>query len=536
MNTASFFTLTIGQQPGPKGTGQQALGGTPFETLPPGMEGLAFFDQILTRIMEANAEKAAEGETKEASLPLTSDNPMLEETPELDIAELVADSPEIAEEVEQHSIDEETDLAETLALNQQAFDEILKPFETTTITIENIAGAHGENAYAKIGLLKAMLVGTEKDAPAFDNHIKAVIEKVEALIEEGSPVLIALNITPEQIADLKAQIESEAAFEAEIAVEATKTMAPEAPETTPAAALFAVIVSLLPPQARNDATPASQHTAAPHSAAGQPAPASDVAAALNNMTVGANADAQTMNTAPTPTEGFEETLQKFTGEADPKPAQTEKPAAADNAPAPKPDLSALQNLGFNLEGTIFAGMNALNGLAERLGFGAEGFQVNSLSQFTNLLTQTQTASQAHPAMQTVAATIQKAAGNGEAKNLIIQLDPPELGRVEVRMEFGDDKSLKTVLTAEKPETYLMLQRDAHLLERALQDIGLDGDSALSFELAQDGHEFSHDGGHDSGGQSSGSQQGGESPEEIIEATMTWQVDPETGHTHYNILA
>jgi hypothetical protein len=82
----------------------------------------------------------------------------------------------------------------------------------------------------------------------------------------------------------------------------------------------------------------------------------------------------------------------------------------------------------------------------------------------------------------------------------------------------------------------MLQRDAQLLERALQETGLeaDGDS-LSFELAQDNEGFNQDGNHD-GSRNQTGKNGNDGEEEIIETTMTWQVDPESGHMRYNILA
>ena len=87
------------------------------------------------------------------------------------------------------------------------------------------------------------------------------------------------------------------------------------------------------------------------------------------------------------------------------------------------------------------------------------------------------------------------------------------------------------------ETYLMLQRDAQLLERALQDAGLDADGGLSFELAEHGFDFDQNnqrgGGHDNGG--TGASDEGEEIE-ILESTMTWSVDPETGHTRYDIWA
>ncbi|MBK9561639.1 MAG: flagellar hook-length control protein FliK [Micavibrio sp.] len=140
---------------------------------------------------------------------------------------------------------------------------------------------------------------------------------------------------------------------------------------------------------------------------------------------------------------------------------------------------------------------------------------------------------AAPGCQVVAATISKAAANGETKNITLQLEPPELGRVEVRMAFSKDKTVKAIVVAEKPETHLLLQRDGHLLERALFDSGLDaGGSSLSFELAHEGYDFNGRGGDGNGGYARNEG----APEEIIESTMTWRVDPETGHMRYSILA
>src|SRR5690606_23241412 len=76
------------------------------------------------------------------------------------------------------------------------------------------------------------------------------------------------------------------------------------------------------------------------------------------------------------------------------------------------------------------------------------------------------AGQPHPATQLVAATMTKAGKEGIADTMTLQLDPPELGTVNIRLEFGKDKSVKAHLTVEKAETYLMLQRDGLALERA----------------------------------------------------------------------
>ena len=68
----------------------------------------------------------------------------------------------------------------------------------------------------------------------------------------------------------------------------------------------------------------------------------------------------------------------------------------------------------------------------------------------------------------------------------IRLDPPELGRVEVRLELGSDNTVRALLAAERTETLAELQRSARDLERALAEAGLDvGEDALSFSLTGD---------------------------------------------------
>lgn len=74
-------------------------------------------------------------------------------------------------------------------------------------------------------------------------------------------------------------------------------------------------------------------------------------------------------------------------------------------------------------------------------------------------------------------------GNNE---FTIRLNPPEMGRVEVRLEFSADGGVRAALFAEKPETLNLLQRDAAALERALNDAGVKTDSgSLNFSLQRD---------------------------------------------------
>lgn len=213
-------------------------------------------------------------------------------------------------------------------------------------------------------------------------------------------------------------------------------------------------------------------------------------------------------------------------------------AASANKNAPAQGNTALPAwMAFSGEEFSLDGLD--DGLSLQQGALSSGNLAQSLqSGLTGLVTQAPAAGQAHPAVQMVAATIQKAVKAGEDTNIKLQLDPPELGRVEVKMSFGKDGPAKIVLTAEKPETYMMLQRDSHALQQALQDAGLDTDGgSLSFELAQDNHDFGdgnrRGGGHDSGGTGASSDAG---EQDLIETTIAWRTDPETGLTRYNILA
>ena len=67
----------------------------------------------------------------------------------------------------------------------------------------------------------------------------------------------------------------------------------------------------------------------------------------------------------------------------------------------------------------------------------------------------------------------------------IRLDPPELGRVDVKLNVDKHGQVNTHLTVDRPETLDLLRRDAQSLERALQQSGLKtSDGNLEFSLRQ----------------------------------------------------
>ncbi len=76
-----------------------------------------------------------------------------------------------------------------------------------------------------------------------------------------------------------------------------------------------------------------------------------------------------------------------------------------------------------------------------------------------------------------------AQSNAGRNRFEIRLDPPELGRIDVRLEIDGDGHVKSRLIVERSETLDMLRRDAPQLERALQQAGLKtSDNALEFSL------------------------------------------------------
>jgi chemotaxis protein MotD len=65
----------------------------------------------------------------------------------------------------------------------------------------------------------------------------------------------------------------------------------------------------------------------------------------------------------------------------------------------------------------------------------------------------------------------------------IRLDPPDLGRIDVRLDVDRAGNVTSRLVVDRVETLDILRRDAHQLERALEQAGLKtGDNSLQFSL------------------------------------------------------
>lgn len=85
-------------------------------------------------------------------------------------------------------------------------------------------------------------------------------------------------------------------------------------------------------------------------------------------------------------------------------------------------------------------------------------------------------------MEQVSVQIDKQVKDG-VDTVKIQLKPVELGKIEIKLDVAADGRVTATVTADKPETLAMLQKDAKGLEKALEDAGLKPDSsATSFSL------------------------------------------------------
>ncbi len=80
--------------------------------------------------------------------------------------------------------------------------------------------------------------------------------------------------------------------------------------------------------------------------------------------------------------------------------------------------------------------------------------------------------------------IRNAAGEG-IDRITIQLEPADLGRVEVRMNVAHDGRTHMIFTADRAATLDLLAREVHGLERSLADSGIKADAgSMEFNLRQ----------------------------------------------------
>ncbi len=168
----------------------------------------------------------------------------------------------------------------------------------------------------------------------------------------------------------------------------------------------------------------------------------------------------------------------------PDAPQPDKVAAATDAPAPKPaPPAASTNLAVHDITAPQAPQTNVPGAP-------------SVTQHVQVAQQTPAPA---PNMPALAVEISAKSQSG-AKQFDIRLDPPELGRVEVRLSIDAAGKASAHLSADQPQTLDLLQKDSTSLMRALRDAGLNvSQDGLNFSLRQQSHQDS--GAHQGGGRS-----------------------------------
>lgn len=532
MNIESFFTLQS-LITGPSASTGKTVD-TAINAAPLSDDGKNFVDIILDYM---KAYGAAKDEQIEKEKDLAREEKLLGQSEEQKLLEKqkLSEEKKIEEEQlliikemlaqldkEQFFIKENLALNDAVELNQKAFE---SGFSEEDLVQKAITSEKLQDIPVLKFLSEAIFVDTKPShKPAVFNDVKVVFEKIQRFAERNPAQLIAANLTPEQLTEIESYL---------VAIEQG-----EIPEEQPEIEAFIGLVKILPPPVRAEVFATSQNAPIAQQLLQQPLKLnnmSDIDTYLNALS-SSDSDGDgafeivLRDLQASTTSQLKEKISYRANAAVANDVATQNPA---NANGPAPSLM----VGTGEFTSLLTDPD--NPVAAQTGLSAASVNPASASHAANPVVQSYSAGTTHPATQIVTNALQKTAQNGQNTEITLRLDPPELGRIQARLQFGTSNALQSLLTVEQPETFAMLQRDSHSLERALQDMGLDIGEGVNLELAEQGFNFDQNtnqrgGGHDSGGIGAGGEV--EQPLDITESTMTWQIDPETGHTRYNIWA
>lgn len=142
----------------------------------------------------------------------------------------------------------------------------------------------------------------------------------------------------------------------------------------------------------------------------------------------------------------------------------------------KAEQSALDGKGTSLDG-----ITALNNPSHTSGFSPT--QTVNAAQPVNVVPTHGLVNHA-PVTEQVHVAVRQAAKDG-IEQITVQLDPLELGRVEVNIRTDRDGQTQISFLVDKPDTFDNLSRDARMLERTLQEAGIKTDAgSMQFNLRQ----------------------------------------------------
>jgi flagellar hook-length control protein FliK len=172
-----------------------------------------------------------------------------------------------------------------------------------------------------------------------------------------------------------------------------------------------------------------------------------------------------------------------------KPAASASPTAAVVAAVATAGHSGKDGAGLESGQRQHQGVSATGSTSPIIVEGVKG--ANSSYDFAGQLSATRLTKGGNVGLphivEQVALQINKQAKDG-LDQMTIQLRPAELGRVEIRLEFGADQRVQGRVIVDNPATLDLLQKDARGIERALQDAGLRADAgSMEFSL-RDGNQ------------------------------------------------
>jgi hypothetical protein len=113
-----------------------------------------------------------------------------------------------------------------------------------------------------------------------------------------------------------------------------------------------------------------------------------------------------------------------------------------------------------------------------------------------------------PAAQVAPALASITQASDGSSRLTLRLDPAELGHVQIRIDRPQDAPARVEITADRPETLALLQRDQPQLQRALDQAGVPADRSLTFHAGGSGTGSGGTGGQGAFGAGTSGQSGG----------------------------
>lgn len=156
------------------------------------------------------------------------------------------------------------------------------------------------------------------------------------------------------------------------------------------------------------------------------------------------------------------------------------PAAPQDGASPQPSAPAANQPLRPVADTLLASRSADQSIESSSHLGSGGERPSPVA--------TAKAAAARPAFnlpagrpaEQVSVQIQNGIRNGNDR-IQIKLTPASMGTVEVKLELSPDKTVQAIVMADKPETLEILERDARVLQKALEEAGLRTNSdSLSF--------------------------------------------------------